>query len=82
MAHRPSAHMMAQGMEPAAALQAATLNAAALLAIPDVGVIEEGTNADLLLVRGNPLSDVTCLADVRDVWAGGRRLADMSAGSS
>jgi imidazolonepropionase-like amidohydrolase len=79
---REIAHMIGQGMEPAAALQAATLNAAALVAIPDVGVIEEGMNADLLLVRGNPLSDVTCLADVRDVWARGRRLADMSAGSS
>jgi imidazolonepropionase-like amidohydrolase len=76
---REIAHMIAQGMEPAAALQAATLTAATLLGIEDVGVVEAGMNADLLLVRGNPLTDITCLADVRDVWSRGRRLADVMA---
>ena len=72
---REVAHMIDQGMPAGAAIRAATLNAASLLGIDDVGVIEAGMTADLVLVGGNPLADITCLADVRDVWAGGRRLA-------
>jgi imidazolonepropionase-like amidohydrolase len=72
---REVAHMMDQGMPAGAAIRAATHTAASLLGIDDVGVIEAGMTADLVLVGGNPLADITCLADVRDVWAGGRRLA-------
>jgi len=45
-----------------AALQQATLNAAALINMPgQLGVVKVGAIADLLLVDGNPLTDMTCL---------------------
>jgi imidazolonepropionase-like amidohydrolase len=72
---REVAHMIDQGMPPGAAIKAATLTAAALLGADEVGGIATGKIADLLLVGGNPLKDITSLANVRDVWAKGRRLA-------
>jgi imidazolonepropionase-like amidohydrolase len=71
---REVAHMIDQGMPPGTAIRAATLTAASLLGADEVGVIATGKIADLLLVEGNPLADISCLARVRDVWARGRRL--------
>jgi imidazolonepropionase-like amidohydrolase len=67
--------MVAQGMPPAAALIAATRGGAALLGLDDVGEIVAGMRADLLLVAGNPLEEIACLAAVRGVWSNGRRVA-------
>jgi imidazolonepropionase-like amidohydrolase len=72
---REVAHMIAQGMAPDAALSAATRGGAALLGLEDVGEIATGMRADLLLVAGNPLEEIDCLASVRGVWSNGRRLA-------
>jgi imidazolonepropionase-like amidohydrolase len=45
-----------------ATLQQATVNAAELLNMPgQLGVIKPGAKADLLLVKGNPLTDISCL---------------------
>ena len=45
-----------------AALQQATLNAAELLNMSgQLGVVQPGAIADLLLVNGNPLADISCL---------------------
>jgi imidazolonepropionase-like amidohydrolase len=45
-----------------ATLQQATVNAAELLNMPgQLGVIKPGAKADLLLVQGNPLADISCL---------------------
>jgi imidazolonepropionase-like amidohydrolase len=44
------------------ALQQATLNAAELINMPgQLGVVKVGAIADLLLVDGNPLTDMSCL---------------------
>jgi imidazolonepropionase-like amidohydrolase len=44
------------------ALQQATLNAAELINMPgQLGVVKAGAIADLLLVDGNPLTDMSCL---------------------
>jgi imidazolonepropionase-like amidohydrolase len=44
------------------ALQQATLNAAELINMPgQLGVVKAGAIADLLLVNGNPLTDMSCL---------------------
>ena len=72
---REATHMIDQGMRPAAALQAATIEAAALLGLEDIGVIEAGKSADLLLVEGLPVDDISRLGAVRDVWARGRRIS-------
>ena len=48
-----------------AALQAVTLNAARYAKVDrDLGSIEVGKIADMLLVRGNPLEDVRHAADI------------------
>jgi imidazolonepropionase-like amidohydrolase len=64
--------MVANGMTPAQALQAATVNAADLLRLSDeIGTIEPGKSADIIAVDGDPLSDVTVLKQVDFVMARG-----------
>jgi len=65
--------MVKFGMTPAAALQAATVNAADLLGLQaEVGTIEPGKRADLIAVDGDPLVDVTVLKRVPFVMKDGR----------
>ena len=54
--------MVALGLTPMEAIQTATADAACLLGIQDqVGTIEKGQQADLLLVDGNPLKKIALL---------------------
>ena len=65
--------MVKHGMTPAAAIEAATVNAAGLLGVgADVGSLEPGKRADLIAVDGNPLDDVTVLKRVPFVMKDGR----------
>lgn len=65
--------MVHHGMPPMDVLVAATREAANLLRIlPQVGTLEPGKAADLIVVDGNPVDDITCLQDrVRAVVKGG-----------
>lgn len=63
--------MVEWGLPAIKALQAATSNAADLLRVPDVGTIEEGSVADLVLWEANPLDDITALLTPRMVMLGG-----------
>ena len=63
--------MVDWGLTPAAALRAATSEAAALLRLPGVGSIAPGTAADLVAWPANPLDDVTSLLTPGPVMAGG-----------
>ena len=64
--------MVKYGMTPAAAMQAATVNAAELLGLQaDVGSLEPGKRADLIAVDGDPLADVTVLQHVPFVMKDG-----------
>jgi imidazolonepropionase-like amidohydrolase len=64
--------LVKHGMSPAAALQAATVNAADLLGLSaEVGTIEPGKRADLIAVAGDPLTDVTVLKRVGFVMKDG-----------
>ena len=57
------------------ALTAATSTAAAALGLEDeVGNLEPGKRADLLVVDGNATQDVKTLLNVRSVWAGGQEI--------
>ena len=65
--------MVAHGMTPASAIQAATVNAAELLGLrDDAGSLEPGKRADLIAVSGDPLRDVTVLKRVEFVMKDGR----------
>jgi len=64
--------MVKHGMPAAAAIKAATLNAADLLGIAaEAGSIEVGKRADLIAVAGDPLSDITVLKRVEFVMKDG-----------
>jgi imidazolonepropionase-like amidohydrolase len=71
-APREFAALVARGLAPLEAVRAATLNAAEMLALADAGAVEPGRRADLVAVRGNPLSDITALERVKFVMRGGR----------
>ncbi len=66
-------YMVRFGMTPAQALRSATVVAAELMGWEErIGSIEKGKFADLIAVRGDPLSDVTELERVRFVMKGGQ----------
>ena len=63
------------GISPAVALQAATLNAARLLGAENkFGYVRPGTDADLLVVDGNPLEDITATERISMVIFKGERI--------
>jgi imidazolonepropionase-like amidohydrolase len=64
--------MVRRGFTPLEAIRAATISAADLIGADDVGVAEPGRYADLIAVRGDPLSDVTALQVVTFVMKGGQ----------
>ncbi len=75
-APRELAAMVEWGMAPLKALQAATANGADLLRLGDVGRVEPGMRADLVLYDGNPVDDIAMTHAPRTVWRGGVVVAD------
>jgi imidazolonepropionase-like amidohydrolase len=56
------------GMAPMDAIQSATRNAAQALGLDDrLGVLEAGKLADIVAVRGDPLSDIRVLQDPANI---------------
>jgi cytosine/adenosine deaminase-related metal-dependent hydrolase len=69
---RQFAYMVRFGMTPMQAIQAATVNSAALLGwAKDVGALSPGHYADMIAVQGDPLSDIAVLERVEHVMKGG-----------
>ena len=70
--HRELQLYVAAGLTPAAALETATVRAARLLAVADrVGTVDTGKDADLVLLDGDPLADITATLRVRLVVRAG-----------
>jgi Tol biopolymer transport system component/imidazolonepropionase-like amidohydrolase len=70
--HTELAAYVEAGFTPFQALQTATINTAALLnATDDLGTIEPGKLADLVIVEGNPLTNIRDTAKVRKVIKNG-----------
>jgi imidazolonepropionase-like amidohydrolase len=59
------------GMTPTEALQAATHTAADLVERDELGHLDRGARADLVVVEGDPSTDITDSRRVRAVWFGG-----------
>jgi imidazolonepropionase-like amidohydrolase len=61
------------GIPPAAALKMATINAARAIRMSDqLGTIEAGKLADLVVIRGNPLMDIRNTHNTLRVMTSGR----------
>ena len=72
-------HLVALGMTPHQAIEAATATAPRTLGpqAPRSGLLAEGYDADLITVDGDPLADISLLAEpdrITAVWVGGRQV--------
>lgn len=75
--HRELALYVEAGLSPAEVLRTATLYPAQFLENtedPSFGIVAEGKAADLLIVKGNPLEDVSALSQIEHVVLGGVKL--------
>ena len=67
--------MVESGMTPMQALVAATGNGARVMHLEDLGTLEPGKWADLVVLNANPLDDIANTRQIDSVWIAGRRLA-------
>ena len=63
--------MVTYGMTPVQALQAATINSAALIKQDNLGQIKAGFLADIIAVDGNPLDNISLMENVTFVMKDG-----------
>ena len=68
---RQLSRMVRFGMTELQALQAATINPAAMLKQANLGQIKAGYLADIIAVEGNPLEDISILENVQFVMKDG-----------
>jgi imidazolonepropionase-like amidohydrolase len=70
--HRELELLVQAGVSPADALRMATMNSAAILGREtELGEIAPGKRADLVVLRANPLEDVTNTRTIESVWVDG-----------
>jgi imidazolonepropionase-like amidohydrolase len=69
--HRELELLFDAGFSPTEALTAATMRTAEAFRLTDRGRIAAGRRADMVLVRGDPTSDITATRDILRVWRSG-----------
>ncbi len=69
--HREMELLVHAGLTPAQALAAATSVPARVFSLSDRGTVEPGKRADLILVTGDPTTDITATRAIRGIWKGG-----------
>ena len=73
--HDELAMLVESGLTPLAALQAATMNPAKFLGrSADMGTVEAGKVANLVLLRADPLVDIHNTTQIEGVWLRGKYL--------
>lgn len=80
--HRELELLVHAGLTPAQALAAATSTPARLFSLTDRGTITSGKRADLLLVNGDPTSDITATRAIAGIWKDGVRVNRARAGAA
>jgi imidazolonepropionase-like amidohydrolase len=69
--------MVQAGMSPHQVIQAGTRHAAELLGrLDELGTLEPGKLADLIIVDGDPLEDISVIHNIEVVLKGGKIVAD------
>jgi imidazolonepropionase-like amidohydrolase len=69
--HRELELLVRAGLSPQASLAAATSVPARIFSLRDRGRIAPGLRADLILVKGDPLKNVTDVRNIVSIWKGG-----------
>jgi imidazolonepropionase-like amidohydrolase len=69
--HEELALLVDAGLPAAAAVRAATCLPAKHFGLSDRGAVEPGLRADLVLVDGDPLADISATRAIRRVWLAG-----------
>jgi imidazolonepropionase-like amidohydrolase len=69
--HRELELLVRCGISPARALAAATTEPARVFGLADRGSVATGQRADLVLVSGDPLTDITATRSIEGTWRGG-----------
>lgn len=69
--HRELALLVEAGLTPLEALRSATVLPARHFGLPDRGAVEPGLRADLVLLDGDPLTDITATRRVARIWCAG-----------
>jgi imidazolonepropionase-like amidohydrolase len=69
--HRELELLVLCGISPAQALAGATAEPARVFGLADRGRIAAGLRADLVLVSGDPLTDITATRAIKRIWRGG-----------
>jgi imidazolonepropionase-like amidohydrolase len=73
--HRELELMVQAGLTAAQALKIATFSTAECLrAEKDIGTLEKGKRADLIVLDANPLEDILNTRKINQVWIGGREV--------
>jgi imidazolonepropionase-like amidohydrolase len=72
--HRELELLVEAGLTPLAALRAATSVPAAAFALKDRGRIAGGLRADLVLVDGDPTTDIRATRAITGIWKGGHAI--------
>jgi imidazolonepropionase-like amidohydrolase len=73
--HNELKYLVDAGLTPYQALLTGTVNVAKYLNLADAGTIKPGAIADLILINGNPLTDITNTKNVQGVMMRGKWLS-------
>ena len=72
--HMEAELMAAAGLSPDQILRSATGGAAKCLGLDDIGTIEPGKWADMIVLTADPLADIVNLRTIESVWIAGNRV--------
>jgi len=70
-------YMIKAGLTPMQTLVAATGGAAKVMKLDQLGTVQKGNWADLLVLNANPLTDIKNTRQIHSIWIAGRQLTNV-----